>query len=319
LNILITGASGFIGQRLIQDLLAHTPHQLAAITRTTNTPLPQKVRPILIDTIDGETDYANHLNGFDVVIHLAARVHRIDDTGASSYPAYQATNVEGTQRLASQAAAAGAKRFIYLSSIKVNGESTHPGQSFTPDDPPQPSDPYALSKHEAECGLMSLSLSAGLEYVIIRPPLVYGPGVKANFQKLMGMVRRGLPLPLGAINNRRSLVSIDNLISLIRHCIDHPAAANQIFLVSDDQDLSTTELLRCLASAMNRPSRLIPFPTTLLNLTAKLFGKGEIAKRLLNNLQVDVGKTKTLLDWQPVITLDEGIRKTALSYLQRLK
>ncbi|MCU7842290.1 MAG: SDR family oxidoreductase [Candidatus Thiodiazotropha sp. (ex Monitilora ramsayi)] len=319
MNILITGATGFIGQRLVQGLLKQSTHRLSALTRRRNSSLPEGVHPILINTIDGESDYAASLDGIDVVIHLAARVHKMDDTGDASYPAYKATNVDGTLRLARQAAMAGVKRFIYLSSIKVNGEFTRPGAPFKADDPPHPTDPYAVSKYEAERALMLLTQETALEFVIIRPPLVYGPGVKANFQKLMEIVRRGIPLPLGAIKNRRSLVSIDNLVSLIQHCIDHTAAKNQIFLVSDDQDLSTTELLRRIAASMNRSVFLIPFPTSLLQLIARLLGKEEVTKRLLGDLQVDVTKTKNLLEWQPVTTLEESLRDTANNYLQQHK
>ncbi len=318
MNILITGATGFIGRRLIQTLLAQTPHRIAVLTRQ-SAPLPDAVQPIRIDAIDGDTDYGDRLTGFDVIVHLAARVHRLDDTHLSAYPAYKAINTDGTLNLARQAAAAGVRRFIYLSSIKVNGESTTPGHPFRADDPPQPSDPYAISKHEAERALALLSQETGLEYVIIRPPLVYGPGVKANFQRLLGMVRKGLPLPLGAVDNRRSLVSLDNLTSLIRRCLDHPAAANQVFLVSDDRDLSTAELLRQIAAAMHRTIRLLPFPPGLLALAARLLGREDLARRLLGNLQVDISKTKRLLGWQPVSSVEEGLRETAQSYLQQTR
>ncbi len=317
MNILITGATGFIGQRLMQILLTQTPHRLAALVRRNGTPLPEGVRRIQVDALDGATDYGDQLAGFDVIIHLAARVHRLEETHDSAYPAYKAINTDGTLNLARQAVTAGVRRFIYLSSIKVNGESTDPGRPFRADDPPQPSDPYAISKHEAERALAQLSQETGLEYVIIRPPLVYGPGVKANFQRLMGMVRRGLPLPLGAVDNRRSLVSLDNLTSLIQRCLDHPAAANQVFLISDDRDLSTAELLRQIAAAMQRTVRLLPFPPGLLSLAARLLGREDLARRLLGNLQVDISKTKNLLGWQPVATLEEGLRETARNYLQQ--
>ena len=319
MNILITGATGFIGQRLIQNLLTDSQHHICVLSRKSHHHLPPQVKAIQISAINGNTDYDAHLQGIDVIVHLAARVHKMDDTGDASYPAYKETNVDGTQRLAEQAAKAGVKRFIYLSSIKVNGESTQPGKPFTADDEVHPTDPYAVSKHQAELALQSLAQSSSLEYVIIRPPLVYGPGVKANFQKLMAIVNRGVPLPLGAIGNYRSLVSIDNLVNLIRSCIDHPAAANQVFLVSDDNDLSTTELLRNLATAMSRPSRLIPFPTSLLALAARVFRKHEVAKRLLSNLQVDINKTKNLLGWHPVISQQEGFKQTAQDYLRQIK
>lgn len=319
MNILITGATGFIGQAVIRDLLAHPRHRISALTRLTSSTLPEGIPRIEVNAIDGATDYSNRLAGFDVVIHLAARVHHLQEQRDTAYSAYKSINVDGTLNLARQAADAGVGRFIYLSSIKVNGESTRPGHPFRADDPPRPSDPYAVSKYEAERGLMALSETTGMAFVIIRPPLVYGPGVKANFHKLMGLIRRGLPLPFGSIDNLRSMVSIDNLASLIRHCIEHPNAANKIFLVSDDRDVSTTELLRILANAMELPGRLILFPKTLLSMAARLAGKEEIARRLLDNLQVDISKTKSELDWRPESSLEEAIRRTAQNYLQHAK
>lgn len=319
MNILITGATGFIGQRLIQHLLAQKSHHISALVRDQNHSLPTEIETLLVPSINGKTDYSQHLKNIDIVIHLAARVHRMNDLGSSSYQAYKATNTDGTSRLAEQAAAAGVKRFIYLSTIKVNGETTILGDPFTADDTPKPSDPYAVSKYEAEQALQSLSKTTQLEHVIIRPPLVYGPGVKANFEKLIDLIYRSVPLPLGAVKNRRSLVSIDNLISLITHCISHPQAANQVFLVSDDRDLSTTDLLRIIAEAMNKPVRLLPIPEKILSYAAKLSGKSDISQRLLGNLQVDLNKTKSLLDWQPVITPEEGIRKTTQNFIHENK
>ena len=319
MNILITGATGFIGQALIQDLLAHTNYRLSALTRKTSRALPEGIERLEITSIDGSADYGELLAGFEVIIHLAARVHRLNEKSQASYPAYKALNVDGTQNLARQAAESGVKRFIYLSSIKVNGESTPPGRPFTADDLPNPSDAYAQSKYESEQSLIALSEASGMQYVIIRPPLVYGPGVKANFKKLMGIVHRGVPLPFGSIDNRRSLVSLDNLVSLIRRCIDHPNATNEIFLVSDDHDVSTSELMRILADAMNVRDRLILFPKTLLSIAAALFGKQEIRRRLLDNLQVDIAKTKSVLGWLPESRLEDAIRLTARNYLLRAK
>jgi len=222
---------------------------------------------------------------------------------------YRLVNVEGTLNLARQAAAAGIKRFIYISSIKVNGESTPLGKPFLSSDIPEPEDPYGVSKREAEQGLMQLAADTGMEVVIIRPPLVYGPGVKGNFATMIKLIDKGLPLPLGAVHNKRSLVGVDNLVDLIIRCIDHPAAANQVFLAGDGEDLSTTELLRGVANAMGKPARLIPVPVGLLQLSATLLGKEAVAQRLLGSLRVDITKTCELLDWRPPYTVEEGLQR----------
>jgi nucleoside-diphosphate-sugar epimerase len=224
-------------------------------------------------------------------------------------------NVAGTLNLARQAAAAGVKRFIFLSSIKVNGEQTLPGQPFTEDDVPAPLDPYSTSKYEAEEGLRELARQTGMEVVIIRPPLVYGPGVKANFLNMMRWLHKRVPLPFASLNNRRSLVALDNLIDLIVVCLEHPAAANQTFLVSDGEDMSTTELLQRMAQALGRPARLMPIPASLLEAGAALLGRRDMAQRLCGSLQVDISKAKMLLGWNPPISVDEGLRCTAHGFL----
>jgi len=230
---------------------------------------------------------------------------------------FRRVNVEGTLRLARQAAEAGVRRFVFVSSIKVNGEHSQPGHLFTADQIPAPDDPYGISKCEAEAGLRALSLETGMEVVIIRPPLVYGPGVKANFLAMMRWLQWGVPLPLGGLTeNRRSLVFLDNLVDLIVICIDHPAAANQTFLVSDDEDLSTAALLRRMAAALGRPARLIPVPAGLITMGAKLISRPGIAQRLCESLQVDIGKTKALLGWSPPISVDEGLRRTAVHWIE---
>ena len=233
----------------------------------------------------------------------------MDDRSVHPLAEFRKSNVEGTLNLARQAASAGLRRFIFISSIKVNGESTSAGRYFCPFDAPAPEDPYGISKMEAERGLMQLASETGMEVVIIRPPLVYGPGVKGNFASLIKLMGKGLPLPLGAINNKRSLVGIDNLVDLIIRCIDHPAAANQVFLAGDGEDLSTTELLRGLAEAMGRAARLIPVPAALLSLGATLLGKRAVAQRLLGSLQVDISKTRQLLGWEPPVSVKEGLRR----------
>jgi nucleoside-diphosphate-sugar epimerase len=231
------------------------------------------------------------------------------DTAADPVTAFRAVNVDGTVNLARQAAAAGVKRFVFISSVKANGESTQPGRAFTETDAPNPQDAYGQSKHEAEQGLRQLSADTGMEVVIIRPPLVYGPGVKANFAALMRVVQRGWPLPLGAVHNQRSLVALDNLVDFIITCITHPQAANQTFLVSDGQDLSTTELVRGMAQAAGVPARLLPVPVWALQAGASLLGKGDAVQRLCGNLQIDTSKARRLLDWVPPVSVEEGLRR----------
>jgi UDP-glucose 4-epimerase len=245
------------------------------------------------------------------VVHLAARVHVMNDTEADPLAAFRQSNVESTLALATQAAQAGVKRFIFISSVKVNGEHTEPGHPFRADDAPAPQDPYGISKMEAEAGLRAIAQQTGMEVVIIRPPLVYGPGVKANFASMVHWLQRGIPLPLGAIHNRRSLVALDNLVDLIITCIDHPAAANQTLMVSDGEDLSTTELLQRMAAALGKPARLIPVPQRLLEWGAALLGKQEVAQRLFSSLQVDAQTTCQLLGWKPPVSLDQGLLQVA--------
>jgi UDP-glucose 4-epimerase len=229
--------------------------------------------------------------------------------------AFRQVNVAGTLNLARQAAEAGVRRFVYVSSIKVNGERSRPGVAFTAEDTPHPEDPYGLSKREAEVGLRALSHETGLEVVIIRPPLVYGPGVNANFLRLMRLVERGIPQPLGAVYNHRSLVSVDNLVDLLVHCLDDPRAAGETFLVSDGEDLSTPRLIREIASAMGRPARLLPVPVSVLRLAGRLSGRSGVVERLCGSLRVDIGKTCERLDWTPPLSVQEGIRRTVEHYL----
>jgi len=254
-------------------------------------------------------DWGKVLFGITTVVHLAARVHVMHDTEADPLMAFRVVNVEGTLNLTRQAAAAGVKRFVFISSVKVNGELTQSGRAFTEADSPDPQDAYGLSKHEAEQGLRQLAVDTGMEVVIIRPPLVYGPGVKANFAALMRAVQRGWPLPLGAVPNQRSLVALSNLVDFIVTCIAHPQAANQTFLVSDGQDLSTTELVRGMARAAGVPARLLPVPVWALQAGATLLGKGGAVQRLCGNLQVDISKARQLLGWVPPISIDEGLRR----------
>ncbi|WP_404363716.1 UDP-glucose 4-epimerase family protein [Marinobacter sp.] len=310
-KLAISGATGFVGSALVRRLAQETSAgHILALVRSRSGDLPAQVQQAEIGP-DGNFAEPLPLAGVDTLIHAAARVHVMNDSSADPLAEFRRVNVEGTLALARQAAKAGIRRFIFLSSIKVNGEATEPGRPFTPEDPPAPQDPYGISKLEAEQKLRALASETGLEVVIIRPVLVYGPGVKANFRAMMSWLERGIPLPLGAIDNRRSLVALDNLVDLVITCIDHPAAAGETFLVSDDEDLSTTELLRRMARALDRPPRLVPVPLALLEAGAAMLGKRDVARRLCGSLQVDIGRTKELLNWQPPVTVDEALRKTA--------
>lgn len=266
--------------------------------------------------LEPSSDWSVALEEISTVVHCAARVHVMTDTAADPLTEFRRVNVQGTLNLARQAAAFGVQRFVFISSIKVNGEATKLDQPFTADDEPAPLDPYGISKMEAEQGLRKIAAETDMEVVIIRPPLVYGPGVKANFQAMMRWLARGIPLPLGAIHNRRSLVALDNLVDLIVTCVDHPAAANQTFLVSDGEDLSTTQLLQRMGEALGKPARLIPVPSVLLKLGAALVGKPAVAQRLCGSLQVDISKTRQLLGWTPPLSVDEGLKRAAEGYLR---
>ena len=307
MNILLTGASGFLGSCLSDFLNKNDQFDLTCVTR--------RSRPtgsgtdVLIDSFDVSPEWASALTRKNVVIHAAARAHIMKDEVLNPLAEYRKVNVEGTLNLAQQAAAAGVKRFIFISSIKVNGEQTSLGKPFFLYDAPSPEDFYGTSKYEAEVGLRELAAETGMEVVIIRPPLVYGPGVKGNFASMIKLVGKGLPLPLGALHNKRSLVALDNLVDLIITCIDHPGAANETFLVSDGEDLSTTQLLQGVAEAMSKPSRLISVPAGLLQFGATLIGKKAVAQRLLGSLQVDISHTQKCLNWTPPFTVKQGLQR----------
>ena len=247
------------------------------------------------------------MSDVDAVVHTAARVHVMQDGAADPLTEFRRVNVQGTLQLARQAAAAGVQRFVFISSVKVNGELTAPGQAFTPEDQPAPVDAYGISKYEAEEALREISTRTAMAVVIIRPPLVYGPGVRANFAALMRATQRGWPLPLGAVHNRRSLVALDNLVDFIATCLTHPQAANQTFLVSDGRDLSTTELVQGLARAAAVPARLWPVPVWALQAGAALLGKSDVVQRLCGNLQLDISRSRTQLGWAPPVSVDEGL------------
>ena len=305
MNILLTGANGFVGRRLAEALSAISDVKLTASVRH-YIDIPA-AHILEVQGLDYNTDWSNALANQTVVIHAAARAHIMRDEVAGQLEEYRRVNVDGTLNLARQAAAAGVKRFIFISSIGVNGNTnTHP---FTEDDTPNATELYAQSKWEAEQGLWEVQHETGMELVIIRPPLVYGPNAPGNFGSLMCWVEWGIPLPLGSIHNQRSMVALDNLVDLIITCIDHLAAANQIFLVGDGQDLSTTDLLRSVANAAGKPSRLIPIPSSLLMLAVTFLGKKAVAQRLLGSLQVDISKARKLLGWEPPISVEEGLRR----------
>lgn len=308
MKVLITGATGFVGQLLVRTAQARG-HD---VVRTVRLAQPDSV---LIGSVDGNTCWHEALQGCDSVIHLAARVHVMSDKSADPLTEFRRVNVEGTARLAHQAAAAGLRRFVFLSSVKVNGEVTQAGHPFVANDIPAPEDPYGVSKHEAEVVLQQIAHETGMEVVIVRPPLVYGPGVKANFASMMHWLSRGIPLPLAAVtHNRRSLVAVDNLVDMILTCLEHPAAANQTFLVSDGEDLSTAELLRRMGSAMGHPARLFAVPVPLLKVGADLLHRPGLYQRLCSSLQLDISKTRELLGWTPFLSVDEGLRRAAQGF-----
>ena len=315
-KVLITGVNGFVGKTLSDELVIKGFNVNGTVRSVMSVDFPGAITKFVIKDIDSKTDWQNALEGVDVVIHLAARVHVMKDTAIDALSEFRRVNVEGTLNLARQAVEAGVQRFIFISSIKVNGEGSILGQPYTPEDQPAPVDPYGISKREAEDGLRQLASETGMEVVIIRPPLVYGPGVKANFQSMMRWLDKGIPLPLGAIHNQRSLVSLDNLIDLIVTCIHHPAAANQIFIAGDGEDLSTTELLQRMAAALGKKAWLIPVPSFILEWGARLVGKQAITQKLCGSLQVDISKARDLLDWKPPVSVDEALRKTAQYYMK---
>lgn len=312
--ILITGANGFIGNNLCVAV-AQSDRIVVAATRHSlpnNTPY---IKNVQISSLNAHTNWHHCLHACDVVVHLAARVHVMRDAVADPLADFRMVNVDGTLNLARQAAKAGVRRFVYLSSIKVNGEQTPPSQPFTEKSTVAPIDFYGISKSEAEEGLFELSHQTGMEIVVIRPPLVYGSGAKANFLNMMCWLHKGVPLPFASINNRRSLVALDNLIDFIVVCLEHPEAANQTFLVSDGDDLSTTELLRRMAQELGKPARLVPIPAYLLEAVAALLGRRDMAQRLCGSLQIDISKAKKMLGWNPPISVDEGLRRTAQGFL----
>lgn len=303
MRILVTGANGFVG-RALGDHLAAGGHVVVPVVR----------RPcglageVVVGDMGGETAWGETLQSCGAVVHLAARVHVMHDTATDPLALYRATNTDATLNLARQAVQAGVKRFVFVSSVKVNGEGRD--EPYRETDAPAPEDAYAISKWEAEQGLGRIAQESGLEVVVLRPPLVYGPGVKANFRRLIDMIARGWPLPLGAIRNRRSLLYLGNFVDAIRVCVEHPAAAGQTFLVDDGEPVSTPELVRAVARAMGRPARLLPVPAGVLEFAGALLGKRAAVRRLTGSLWVDSSLIRSRLGWTPPFSMAAGLAAT---------
>jgi len=309
-EVLVTGATGFIGKCLCRRMTEQGYRIKRALRH------PDGEDGVVVGDIGSTTDWSSALDRVKVVVHLAARVHVMHDNSTDVLAEFRRVNVSGTGNLAQQAAEAGIRRFIFVSSIKVNGEQTALGVPFKDSDMPAPQDPYAISKWEAEQELLALAKTTAMDVVIIRPPLVYGPGVKANYLSLLRLLSREIPLPLGSIHNKRSYLALENLVNLITVCIEHPAAANQVFLAGDGEDLSTTELIRRLAKLLGKPAKLIPVPMYILEGAAVLVGKRDIARRLCRSLQVDISKARNLLGWDPPMSVDEGLLETVKEFLR---
>lgn len=306
--ILVTGASGFIGAAVCSELRSRGYTVRAAFRSESAAAADVSGESIVVGDLDSSTDWTSALEGIDCVVHCAARVHEMRDALSDSLASYRSANVDGVRRLAEQAAIARVRRLLLLSTIKVNGEETAPGAPFLFSDTPAPQGPYGISKLEAEQALWSVVAKTGLEGVVIRSPLVYGPGAKGNIARFLKLVRLGVPLPLGSVQNRRSLVGLSNLVDFLICCLDHPAAAGQTLLVSDDEDVSTADLLRIMASSLGRSIWLLPTPVVFLRLAGFVLGKQAEVDRVIGSLQVDTNYSQDLLNWRPSFTLAEGIR-----------
>mgnify|MGYP000385450891 CR=1 FL=1 len=305
--VLITGSSGFVGKRLTDTLSRQAP--VYAATRSPDAVTASAIS-VHIASLTRDTDWRGALHEVDRVVHLAGRAHLADGQRKDSLSAFREINVDATQNLAEQAAQAGVSRFVYISSVKVNGEKTEPGRPFRANDPAAPQTPYGQSKAEAEDVLRSIATQTGMEVVIIRPPLVYGPGVGGSFAAMMRWLESGIPLPLGRTANARSLVALDNLVDLIVTCLNHPNAADQTFLASDGSDLSTTQLMQKLANVLNTRARLLPITPPLMKLGATLVAQETLYQRLFGSLQVDISHTCEILGWAPPLSVDEGLQQT---------
>ncbi len=315
LKVLVTGANGFVGEALILKMLVDKKFCPIATARRAirlNGLCPVRFYDM------SRTDSLPCLDDIDVVVHAAARVHVMTETSEDPLAEFRKFNVDGTLALANLAAKSGVKRFIFISSIKVNGEVSTRFRPFTADCPPSPVDFYGVSKFEAERALKKLHMDSGMEVVIIRPPLIYGPKVKGNFLTLLDFVKKGIPLPFGLIKKKRSLVSIGNLVSLIITCIEHPAAANQVFLVSDGRDLTLAEMMTHLSLALGQTVKVFPVPTIVLYIVLSIFGKRSVAQRLCGSLQVDIDKNRKLLGWVPSVKVEDAMRQTAEHFLREI-
>jgi len=319
MKILVTGASGFIGRALCKHLLQYG-FSVRAATRSSSsaTTIPPAAETVRITSVNGGTDWTEALGGVDAVVHLAARVHVMHESNADPLGAFRTVNTEGTNRLAAVAAGAGVRRIVYVSSIKVNGEQTV-DCPFTESDVPSPDDAYAISKWGAEQALWATARRTGMEIVVVRPPMVYGPSAPGNFNRLLRFIRLGIPLPLSSVKNQRSFLYVENLCDALRACSQHPAAAGRTFLLSDGKDLSTPEIIRLLSHYLGCRSKMIPFPPTLLEAGASLLGFHEEAKRLLGSLQVDSSAIRQTLHWNPPYSPREGLRATAEAYLAAME
>jgi len=307
-RIMVTGANGFVGQDFCAEALTRG-FMVCGATRLSGTPLPN-IKNVVVSDINGMSDWRLALEGCDIVVHLAARVHVMHESSDDPLAEFRHVNVAGTERLARSAAAAGVRRFVYVSSIKVNGEETSEGEAYTEQYNAAPQDPYGVSKWEAEQALHQVAKDTGLDVVIVRSPLVYGAGVKGNFAQMISVVAKGVPLPFACVNNKRSLIYVKNLVDALMLCATHPAAAGNTYLVSDGEDVATSDLLRKLAVAMGKKSRLFSCPVILLKLAATLVRKSDQAGRLLGSLQVDSSKIRSELGWVPPFSMDDGLKAT---------
>jgi nucleoside-diphosphate-sugar epimerase len=315
-RILITGSNGFVGQNLCKKLISKK-YLIRKIIRSSLKKKEEHSEVCNVGEINKDTNWSIALKNIDCVIHCAARVHSINEDKADSLDLYRKINVDGTRNLAEQSVKAGVKRIIFLSSIKVNGEETKFSSPFKYDDVPKPESSYAISKWEAEQALEAISKKYGIEIVIIRPPLIYGPNVKGNFLRLINLANHQIPFPISKVNNLRSFVSLNNLVDLICCCINHPSAPGKVFLVSDGMDISTLELIKKIGYALGKPQRLIPIPLFILRFLGKIIGKSSEVERLLGDCQVDCKNTCEVLNWKPYMKIDDGILESVKHYLSQ--